>query len=296
MTSSDAYVPREQPRTERIALRGIDYHITRWGSDSRPLVVYLHGWGDTGSTFQQVADTLADRWQLLAPDWRGFGRSSHAVGGYWFPDYLADLDALLEHYSPRAPVALIGHSMGGNVAGLYAGVRPQRVRSFMNVEGFGLPDADTERAPARYADWLTQQRTELGYRRYTNFDELAARVRSRAPNVSPAYASFVAREWGEEANGQVSLRMDPRHRLPNPILYRRAEASACWGQIEASVALVLGEDSPFAATADEWANALPGGTAPVHRVAGAGHMLHFEAAEELADVLHRQLSDWNALD
>lgn len=290
--SGDAYVPHERPRSERITLRGIDYHVTRWGSETNPLVFYLHGWGDTGSTFQQVADRLAANWQLLAPDWRGFGKSAHAVDGYWFPDYLADLDVLLERYSPDTPATLIGHSMGANVAGLYAGAVPERVRSFINIEGFGLPDADVGQASERYRRWLTEQRGDLSYRSYQDFDELGARVRSRAPGVSIGYARFVASEWAEESDGLVRLRMDPRHRLPNPVLYRRAEAAACWEKIDASVALVVGEDSPIASAADDWRQALSVDASPVHRVAGAGHMLHFEAAERLSEILQQQLSDW----
>ena len=59
---------------------------------------------------------------MLAPDWRGFGRSAApGVDSYWFPDYVADLDALLDRISPDAPVDLVGHSMGGNVVMSYAG-------------------------------------------------------------------------------------------------------------------------------------------------------------------------------
>ena len=42
---------------------------------------------------------------------------------------------------PTQPVDLLGHSMGGNVVMSYAGVRPERVRRLINLEGFGLPDS-----------------------------------------------------------------------------------------------------------------------------------------------------------
>ena len=51
-------------------------------------------------------------------------------------------------FSPNQPVNLLGHSMGGNIASLYAGVRPDRVATLINVEGFGLPDSDPERSSA----------------------------------------------------------------------------------------------------------------------------------------------------
>jgi pimeloyl-ACP methyl ester carboxylesterase len=59
------------------------------------------------------------------------------------------LDALLgtDKTSTAQPVDLLGHSMGGNVAMMYAGVRPERVRRLINLEGFGLPAARATQAP-----------------------------------------------------------------------------------------------------------------------------------------------------
>jgi pimeloyl-ACP methyl ester carboxylesterase len=104
----------------------------------------VHGWMDVGASYQFVVDALTtDRW-VVAPDWRGFGLTpSGGADSFWFPDYLADLDALLDLLSPDAPVDLVGHSMGGNVAMMYAGIRPERIRTLVNLEGFGLPPPTT---------------------------------------------------------------------------------------------------------------------------------------------------------
>ena len=93
----------------------------------RVRLVLVHGWGDTGETYQFLVDRCRRR-TCVAIDMRGFGRTQRPDDGYWFPDYLADLDALLDVLAPDAPVDLVGHSMGGNIALLYAGVRPHRVR------------------------------------------------------------------------------------------------------------------------------------------------------------------------
>ncbi len=84
--------------TRIVPLRGVRYHLYVWGEAlpaEAPTLLCLHGWGDLGASFQFLADVLPADWRILAPDWRGFGRSQHNVGPYWFPDYLADLDALL---------------------------------------------------------------------------------------------------------------------------------------------------------------------------------------------------------
>ena len=142
--------------------------------------MYLHGWADTGSTFQFVVDTLCSEWRVVAPDWRGFGRSSCRCTSYWFPDYLADLHALLDIYSANEPVRLIGHSMGANVGSLYAGTMPERVRAFVNVEGFGLPDSDPGNAPGRYRAWIEQSTGAPGFSEYPDLEALAARLACRA--------------------------------------------------------------------------------------------------------------------
>ena len=120
-------------------VRGLRYHVRTWGDTADPKLVLLHGWMDVSASFQFLVDALRRDWYVIAPDWRGFGLSEWAPDGYWFPDYVADLDVLLRQLSPKAPVNLVGHSLGGNVAALYAGIRPARVARLVNLEGFGLP-------------------------------------------------------------------------------------------------------------------------------------------------------------
>src|ERR1700734_2209803 len=109
-----AYQVLRAPRHETARVRGLDMHLTRWGpppSESVSPIVLLHGWLDTGDTFQFMVDALCRDRPLVALDWRGFGRSEWPKEGYWFPDYLGDLDVLLDQLSPELPVRLVGHSM-----------------------------------------------------------------------------------------------------------------------------------------------------------------------------------------
>jgi len=273
-------------RVVQLAVRGCDYAVNEWGDEHAPLLVYLHGWGDTGSTFQFVVDEFRRDWFVVAPDWRGFGRSGGGAPAYWFPDYLADLDYLLGHYSPDAPVCLVGHSMGGNVAGLYAGTMPERVASIVNLEGFGLKDTDPVEAPARYRSWIERGRTRLAVSEREDFAALARQIRGNAPAMGMAQAEFVAREWAtEQADGRIRLRADPTHKLPNPVLYRRAEAEACWQCVTARVLLVAGRNSPYGVHAE-----LPFARRQTRWIEDAGHMLHFERPAELARVIEEFLA------
>ena len=274
-------------QSRRHSIRGVDYAVHEWGDPSKPLLIHLHGFADTGSTFQFVVDQLADDWHIVAPDWRGFGRTKLRASSYWFPDYLADLAELVEVYSPQQPVRLVGHSMGANIASLYAGILPERVAAVVNIEGFGLPDSDPAEAPARYRNWIEAGRLPQKFRRYASFDELAERIRRRSPNMSMAAAQFVAREWAERReDDSVILRADPAHRLPNAVLYRRAEAAACWRRIDATVLLVTGSDSQFGERFGD-AGDLPIPHTRSVEIAGAGHMIHFEQPQALATEIRK---------
>lgn len=270
-------------RELRLPIRGVDYCISEWGEPESPRLVYLHGWGDTSTTFQFVVDELEQNWRIVAPDWRGFGDSRCSTTSYWFPDYLADLDQLLEHVSTDEPVVLIGHSMGANVAGLYAGTMPDRVRAFVNIEGFGLKDTAPDAAPTRYRMWIEQSRSEPAFGKYETFDDLARVVRERSPRMTRSQALYVAKCWAREGDGgQLRLRADPLHKLPNPVLYRRAEAEACWRNITAPVLLVRGRESRFRR------QSFPAGN--VVEIEDAGHMLHFEAPAALARAIEQFLA------
>lgn len=294
MTTSKIYEPARKSRSAWHDVRGLRYHVCEWGSPDSPLIVMLHGWGDTAASFQFTVDCLDEEWFVIAPDWRGFGMTQSRTHSYWFPDYLADLDVLLSLYQPDQPVVLLGHSMGANAAGLYAGVFPERVSAFVNVEGFGLADSDPGDAPANYRRWIEASRLMPGYQTYRSYDELALRISKRAPAMSADKAQFVARQWAAEEDGHIALRADPAHKLPNAVQYRRAEAHACWEKVEAAVLLVLGEHTDFRAGMKSWLDPdesrHPFHGAHTEVIAGAGHMIHFENPAELARVTEAFLS------
>src|SRR6476620_2962192 len=158
-------------------IRNLRYHVRTWGDARSPKLFLLHGWMDVSGSFQFLVDCFERDWHVVAPDWRGFGLTEWARDGYWFPDYYADLDALLNLYAPDGPVHLVGHSMGGNIAGIYAGLRPERVAKLITLEGLGMRRADASTAPQRIVDWMDAQIEPPRFSTYKSFDDLAARLK-----------------------------------------------------------------------------------------------------------------------
>lgn len=103
------------------------------------------------------------------------------------------------------------------MAGIYAGVRPERISHFVNLEGFGLPLTRPEQAPARYAKWLDELREPPLMRAYPNKEAVAARLVKTNPRISASRADF----WpvtGLRQMPRVSGRFSVirRTRLPAP--------------------------------------------------------------------------------
>ncbi|MGB0129784.1 MAG: alpha/beta hydrolase [Rhodocyclaceae bacterium] len=284
-------------RSEFVPVRGLRYHVRRWGPAEGRRLIMLHGWMDVSATFQFLADALSDAWHVVAPDWRGFGQSTWTGGPYWFPDYVADLDVLLDHYSPDAPAHLVGASMGGNVACLYAGLRPERVASITTLEGFGLASADPEESPDRLAKWLDQLQKPVEPKVYRDFETLAERLCHKDPLLRPTRAHVLARQLGRQReDGSVELAADPYHRLVNPVLYRLEEVKACWRRIAAPVLWVVARESPllrrFVAHDDDYRDRLACFRNLREIVLdAAGHNLQQHQPERLAALIEEFLAD-----
>lgn len=269
-------------------IRGLRYHVRVWGDARDPLLVLLHGWMDVSASFQFLVDSLRGGWRVIAPDWRGCGLTGWSSAGYWFPDYYADLEALLDIYSPHAPVNLVGHSMGGVIACTYAGIRPQRVARVVSMEGFGLARTIPDQAPGRYRRWLDQLRAPPRFRTYASFAEVASRLLRNNPRLGDEAATFLARHWArQDDSGAIALACDPRHKLINPYLFRLDELLACWREVTAPVLWVFARESrgtgylqDTPAQLDERRHAFR----DFHErwLDGCGHMMHHEVPGPLA--------------
>jgi pimeloyl-ACP methyl ester carboxylesterase len=296
------YQAKRHFRSEYVPIRNLQYHVQIWGEPApgkTPLVM-VHGWMDVAASYQFVVDAFSQDHYVIAPDWRGYGKTpSGGADNFWFPDYLADLDFLLDHYAPATPVNLVGHSMGGNIVMLYAGVRPERIRRLVNLEGFGMPATKPSQAPGRYAKWMDELKSlhkgEMALRSYDMVSGVAQRLRKTNPRLTEDKAEWLARHWAAEGiDGSWSILGDPAHKITNANLYKVDEVLELYKRISMPLLAVEASDNSL----DLWWNgkytlpeyherlkSVP--QVEIARIEDAGHMMHHDQPAALAALIER---------
>lgn len=308
LTMAIMYTELRPAQQLSVPVRTMRYNVRVWGDPQArqpglPPLVLVHGWMDVGASYQFVVDAFGQAFTegrlIIAPDWRGFGHSMPEVptDHYVFADYLADLDQLIDHFSPDAPVDLVGHSMGGNVSMMYAGARAGRIRRLVNLEGFGLAATQPSDAPRRYARWMDElrqhERGDLQMRPYDSLEGVAARLMKTNPRITPDKARWLAGHWAsQDADGQWNILGASAHKIVTPMLFRVEEMLALYAAITAPVLSVEAEENHIA----KWSNGkyslqeyherlrqVPDVRSA--QVMDAGHMLHHDQPQAVARLI-----------
>lgn len=300
------YTALRQAQSVIVRIRGLDYHVLTWGNPTNgtPVMFACHGWMDVAASFQFMVDAFSQDRCIVAPDWRGFGRTMATSADHFvFADYLLDLDCLLDHFSPEAPVDLIGHSMGGNIALCHAGLRPARIRKLVNIEGFGLPATQPQEAPQRLAAWMDNVKAlhagSLQLRSYADLAAVARRLQQTNPRLPDDKALWLASQWAaQDTNGQWHIRAHAGHKIPNHQLYHVDEMLACLQQITAPVLCVESEEDSISQfwgerySHVEYRQRMTQIRQVRHaRIAGSGHMLQHDQPGVLARLIEEFLAE-----
>lgn len=219
---------------------GLDLHAWEAG-DGEITVLLLHGYLDCGGSFLPLMKHLPEGLHVLAPDFRGHGRSGwvHPSGWYHFFDYARDVRALVQARA-RERLVIVGHSMGGGVAQLVAGAWPESVERLVLVEGMGPPAEGAEGGPARLRRWVAELGAAPKGRTYGSVGEVAESLARRYPGVSAEIAAEIAPHLAESKDGRWGWRHDPRHRARTPALYDVARYRPFVEAITAPTLLITG--------------------------------------------------------
>src|SRR5690606_38837188 len=120
-----------------LELNGVGLSVLELGPADGPPLVMLHGMRDVAWSLLPLAEPLSRRYRVVLPELRGHGASDRP-GCYGIDHFLFDLHGVFARIV-RAPAALFGHSLGGQIAARFAALFPHQVRAAVIVEGLGPP-------------------------------------------------------------------------------------------------------------------------------------------------------------
>lgn len=286
-----------EPRDHTIDVRGLKIHYLEWGKPGGEPLILIHGFLDHARSWEPLVASLQNKsptplW-IVAPDCRGHGDSGWVgAGGYYhFSDYLFDLDSLI-HALGSSSVSLIGHSMGGTISFLYAGTFPRQVRKLILAEGMGPLGMTFSDAPQRMEKWLTEVHTPAHrrVREYSSLESAAQRLRRTNSRLKPDLALNLA-QWGMKQNesGKWIWKFDPLHRTSAPQPFYTGQALEFFRRIECPVLLIQGKESRQAPRPDMQQRLEAIAHRSLVRIEDAGHMIHHDNPEGLAEVIVRFL-------
>jgi pimeloyl-ACP methyl ester carboxylesterase len=281
------------PRHRAVDSQGLPIHCLEWGEPVGEPIVLVHGFLDQAHSWSFFVDELARRsrrplW-IIAPDCRGHGDSGWVgAGGYYhFPDYVYDLDCVIAAAGAKR-FNLIGHSMGGTISFLYAGAFPERLAKLVLIEGVGPSGMNFSDAPPKMAGWIGElhERGRNHFREYASVEAGARQLQQTNPRLKKEFALDLARAGMKQNDkGKWVWKFDPLHRTASPQPFYTAQALEFFGRIACPVLIVDGQESRQTRRTDKQQRYKAMQDHRLVTIGNAGHMIHHDNPERLADVV-----------
>ncbi len=271
------------PTSHSFISQRLKLHYTDWGNPDAPPLILQHGGRDHCRSWDWVAEELRHDWHIIAPDLRGHGDSQWAPdGNYETSTFVYDLAQLI-HQLGLAPVTIIAHSLGGNIATRYTGLYPENVRKFVNIEGLGpspqiLAEQEAMGIRQRYKTWIETKRSASGRlpKRYPTLESALERMKAENAYLTDDQARHLTIHGiSRNEDGTWTWKFDnylnvwPVFGLPQP------EVETLWQAITCPMLLLYGANS-FASNPEKDGRARHFKTARVVEFENAGHWLHHD--------------------
>lgn len=281
------------PRHRAVDSQGLPIHCLEWGEPVGEPIVLVHGFLDQAHSWSFFVDELVRRsrrplW-IIAPDCRGHGDSGWVgAGGYYhFPDYVYDLDCVIAAAGAKR-FNLIGHSMGGTISFLYAGAFPERLAKLVLIEGVGPLGMNFSDAPPKMAGWIGElhERGRNHFREYASVEAGARQLQQTNPRLKKEFALDLARAGMKQNDkGKWVWKFDPLHRTASPQPFYTAQALEFFGRIACPVLIVDGQESRQTRRTDKQQRYQAMQDHRLVTIGNAGHMIHHDNPERLAEVV-----------
>lgn len=268
--------------SQRLRLRYVD-----WGNPAAPPLLLLHGGRDHSRSWDWTAQELRRDWHVIAPDLRGHGDSEWSADGSYGPlPNLYDIAQLI-HQLKLAPVTIVAHSFGGNIALRYAGVYPENVRKLVAIEGLGpspkmLAEWLAKPIDHRLRQWIDVKRGIAGrtQKRYATLEDAYKRMREENHHLSDEQARHLTLHGvSQNEDGTYSWKFDNYMRVFPPYDMAQDDNEVLWQAITCPTLLMYGEDS-WASNPEQDGRVKHFKTARVVSFKNAGHWLHHDQFDQ----------------
>jgi len=239
------------PTSQSYISQRLRLHYADWGNAGAPPLILLHGGRDHCRNWDWVAQDLRRDYHIIAPDLRGHGDSAWSESGdYSMAAFVYDLAQLI-HQQKLAPVRIVAHSLGGNIALRYAGVFPQTVSKLVAIEGLGpsptmIEERRAQHPAERMRDWIEATRRLAGRlpRRYGSIEEAFARMQAENQHLTPEQARYLTVHGAmQNEDGSYSWKFDNYVRAFPPVDLPPEDLAEIWGQISCPILFVNGAES-----------------------------------------------------
>ncbi len=274
-------------------------HYVTWGRAGAPALLLIHGGRDHCRNWDWVAERLADRYHVIAPDLRGHGDSEWAAGsGYNEINYVYDIAQLVQQ-KQMAPVTIIGHSLGGSIALLYAGTFPETVKKLVAIEGLGPSPAMLKRrretnVEEHLRSWIETRRKNAGRtpRKYATLEDAVARMQEENAHLNAEQARHLTVHGAiQNEDGTFSWKFDNFVRLGGgPAGLPVEDQHRLWSRIASPVLLVRGTES-WASDPVEDGRIRHFQKARLVNIDGAGHWSHHDRFDVFMENVERFLAE-----
>jgi pimeloyl-ACP methyl ester carboxylesterase len=266
-------------------LQHMDIAGLAMGDPSKPMILALHGWLDNAASFIPLAPYLRD-YYVLALDLPGHGLSSHRPIGshYHLMDFVYDLHELIEQQQWH-DILLVGHSMGGIIATLYASCFHERVKKLVSIESFGPMSKDAQSSAQQLRDSIENRlKSSRSPTQHPSSFERTVEARAKAGEMSLDAARLLMARNLYQQDGHWYFRTDRRLRTFSSLRITEEQVEAFMRAVQCPMLVILG-DQGFESMRTSLQNRLTW-VATLEKAHIAGHHhLHMDNPQEVATKL-----------
>jgi pimeloyl-ACP methyl ester carboxylesterase len=278
---------KQTPTSRFYFSKRLRLHYLDWGNAGAPTLLMIHGNRDHCHNWDWLADRFADQYHILAPDLRGHGDSQHSLGSaYPVSEFVYDI-AQLVRQTETAPVRIVAHSLGGNVALQYTGIFPEEVVRLVSIEGYGRPELPSAPPPSeRMRGWILRGRELAGRspRRYPTLQHAFERMQEANPHLSPEQARYLTiHGTNQNEDDTYTWKFDHYVHLHAPSDFSGEDLSAIWKEINCPVLLISGAESWAAHRGEDLPKDFQDARHEI--VPGAGHWVHHDQLDVVTDLI-----------